>query len=223
MQLEFDTVKQLLTLMAPHLPRHRGQCEELQQILWQAMIRGWGSFFADVLGYAPRQPASIVNSASCGWRTHTCVPGFVYVVQVGDLHKIGRTRRNIASRVANAGRAAQCRPTPQYALLSACAIGMERYLHLRHQKCRVQGEYFFLADPRPCSVAPVGLWNDVAVQCIDLQTQGTTWQPLHWQPTRYLSTSSAGQQAEADAFQAITSTIHSLVKTLASLNDSPCI
>lgn len=80
-----------------------------------------------------------------------CRPGFVYIVQFGDLYKIGATngKKGIASlksriNAVNKQRGEKGR-TIGY-IETNCAQGLERWMHYEYRKQRVHTEFFRLTE-----------------------------------------------------------------------------
>jgi hypothetical protein len=61
--------------------------------------------------------------------TGTCVPGFVYVAQVGEIHKIGFTAGKVNHRMNCLTYEQQLRITPKIVYKSHCALSLEKALH----------------------------------------------------------------------------------------------
>ncbi len=81
----------------------------------------------------------------------SCRPGFVYIVQFGDLYKIGATTgaKGIASikeRIAAVNKQLGQKGRAVGYIETNCAQGFERWLHHEYRAQRVRTEFFRLSE-----------------------------------------------------------------------------
>lgn len=80
-----------------------------------------------------------------------CRPGFVYIVQFGDLYKIGSTTgakgmTSIKGRIAAANKQLGQKGSAVGYIETNCAQGFERWLHREYRATRVRTEFFRLTE-----------------------------------------------------------------------------
>lgn len=96
-------------------------------------------------------PAERIVDSIC-YHGRTCAPGYVYLAQYGDLHKIGYVNldpkcpdavKRIGRRMRSVLSSHGYLLTPRYYLETACAYGLEQALHRYFGYCRIRDESYF--------------------------------------------------------------------------------
>lgn len=106
-------------------------------------------------------------------RSSACTPGYVYIVAYGLRYKIGcsRNKRGLPAvgwrvRVINLAMRETGRLV--YVIGSACALGLEKYLHAHFSDAYYgSGELYFLMKPDLLWLDSLGAFNGAAVEFID--------------------------------------------------------
>lgn len=80
-----------------------------------------------------------------------CRPGFVYVLQFGDVFKIGATNGNkgldsVKGRIAAINKQLGQKGRVVFVIETNCAQGFERWLHREYRERRVRTEFFRLSE-----------------------------------------------------------------------------
>lgn len=191
-----DVTKELIETLAPFI--HCNHVEEARQTLFNVgrqQRHGWFTNWR--LGAAPE------NAGSCQDQFHKCAPGIVYLMECGDLIKIGRTQQGLndrASGVRSMVRGMKVKPT--YAMKTVCYFGLEAFLHSLCAHKRIKGEFFRLDFDDIAKIKQMAYWNQVPIQHHDVINDKYSWPAPIWYAPPLLPRSIEGEREFAAILEA---------------------
>ncbi len=137
--------------------------------------------------YVENQNCQIYHSGQSG----KCDLGQVYVLQCGDLYKIGFTRSSIKDRIDAIKREHAVSGKLVHVIYSNCASGLERYIHDRFRSERIYSEFFYLSTQDLAWIRSIAFFNKTMVLHHDLTASVKFFSPIRMIPVGRLGLNAA--------------------------------
>jgi hypothetical protein len=144
----------------------------------------------------------------------------VYLMQCGDLVKIGKTRTSLEQRATAITNQLKMPALPFFALETPCCSGVECHLHHKFCDRRISGEFFRLDDFDIAYVKSLAYWNDLPIRAYDVARDAYFWPSPKWRKPLQLS---PGAPTVPDMAIQLQERFRAIIEAAQLLKDGPTV